>query len=470
MKKHLKYLLIGILWLCIGGLKVIAQDGQALFKSKCATCHNLDKNSIGPMLQGVKAKWIAANEQVMLYDWVKGSEALLETGASKMALAISEFSITAMPTQEVTNEEVDAILDFVDSYVAPKSEEIIDKPKEDAEVHTIPNYGKRLNLFYALIASIILFLLVINGMSKSIQSLLRSDYFKNKLRESDNSKSGGLKALMILIVMSGFFTPSIYALSFVKPNAGENMPWLIVEMADIYALVAVNIMLVGVVLYLKKIFREAMKVVNPEPEPKYVDGEVIRKMNKIMTNAVPIEEEESILLEHEYDGIHELDNNLPPWWVWMFYATIVFAIVYIFNYHILGTADLQIAEYEKEMAQSEIEVQEYLESMAMNVDESNVTLMEDEESIDKGGGIFQANCIVCHAEKGGGDIGPNLTDNTWIYGFDIATVFGTIKNGTSNGMPEHKSKLNPIQLQQVSSFILSMKEVVGKEPEGEVIK
>jgi cytochrome c oxidase cbb3-type subunit 3 len=109
--------------------------------------------------------------------------------------------------------------------------------------------------------------------------------------------------------------------------------------------------------------------------------------------------------------------------------------------------------------------------MAMNVDETNATLMVDNSDLMKGKAIFGNNCTVCHTETGGGSTGPNLTDDFWIYGPDIKTVFGVIKYGKANGMPSHESKLNPIQLQQVSSYILHLEDVSveegGKEPQGD---
>lgn len=216
-------------------------------------------------------------------------------------------------------------------------------------------------------------------------------------------------------------------------------------------------------------FMEMLRTVKPE----MVKKRSIRRrktVNKVLTDAVPVEEEASILMHHEYDGIQELDNNLPPWWVWGFYFTIGFAIVYVFNYHILGTADLQIEAYNKEIARAEKEVSEYMEKMAMNVDETNATLMTDAKDLSAGKGIFEANCSSCHLNNGAGEIGPNLTDKYWIYGYDIKEIFGTVKNGTGKGMPEHNSKLNPVQIQQVSSYVLSMDEVKGKAPDGEIIE
>ena len=97
MKKYLQYLLVGVLWINTGGLEATAQDGAAIFKSKCGACHNLDKKSIGPMLQGVKAKWAEAGESELLYDWVKNSEALLETGSSTMATEVEDNDNLPMP-------------------------------------------------------------------------------------------------------------------------------------------------------------------------------------------------------------------------------------------------------------------------------------------------------------------------------------------------------------------------------------
>ena len=116
------------------------------------------------------------------------------------------------------------------------------------------------------------------------------------------------------------------------------------------------------------------------------------------------------------------------------------------NYHVLGISELQEKAYDTEMAQSKKEINIYLKKMAMNVDETNATLLTKKSDIQSGAAIFQTNCISCHKEKGQGDVGPNLTDTYWIYGYNIKDLFNTIKKGTANGMPEHASKLNPIQI------------------------
>jgi cytochrome c oxidase cbb3-type subunit 3 len=115
-------------------------------------------------------------------------------------------------------------------------------------------------------------------------------------------------------------------------------------------------------------------------------------------------------------------------------------------------------------------VQTYLEKMAMNVDENSVTVLTEERDLAAGAGIYAANCVACHKSKGEGEIGPNLTDQHWIYGYDIKDVFKTIKYGTANGMPEHSSKFNPVQIQQVASHVLSLPETNGKAAQGDIIE
>jgi cytochrome c oxidase cbb3-type subunit 3 len=255
-------------------------------------------------------------------------------------------------------------------------------------------------------------------------------------------------------------------------EAEEGMPWLKVENSDLYAMIVVDLILISVLLYLRRMFKDFLVMARPEKAKTTVEEVVpaLKKLNKILTDVVPIEEEQAILMNHEYDGIRELDNNLPPWWVWGFYATIIFAVVYIFNYHILGTADLQAQEYNRSVAEAKKEVDAYLSKMAMNVDETSATVMTEKSDLSAGKTLFEINCIACHNPKGEGNIGPNLTDDFWIYSPDVKDIFKLVKLGNANGMPEHASKLNPIQIQQVASFVLSLPYTKGKEPQGKEFK
>lgn len=449
-----------------------AQDGEGLFKAKCNACHMLGKDGTGPNLNGVKQKWEDAGEAELLYRWVQDPEALINSGDSKLAIEVKEYSPTAMTAQEVTNEEIDAIFDFVDNYIAPVEAEapaVASDSVKEVPVTYVQNYEKNLTVFYFLLFAIIIQLIAIIILSNSTRMFVKIQNYKIKKEASKTVKT-------VLAIIGAFAamtaTSATYALEFSAPGDNPEGPWLLVEDTDLYLLVGANIVLLLLVLHFRNLFMEINAMVRPQAEvQKKLSRRKQRKMNKVLTDAVPIEEEHTILLHHEYDGIKELDNNLPPWWVWMFYGTIAFAVIYIFNYHILKTGDLQLVEYEKSIAAAQVEVNEYLDKMAMNVDESNVTLMTEPADLATGKTIFEANCILCHNPKGeGNQIGPNLTDKSWIYGYDIKDVFTSVKMGRPNGMPEHNSKLNPIQLQQVASFVLSLEKAEGREPQGDLIE
>lgn len=447
-----------------------AADGAGLFKSRCNTCHMIDKNSTGPKLQGAKQKWTDAGEGELLYKWVQNSTELISSGKSAMAKEISGFSPTAMPAQALSNEEIDAVFSYIDSYVPPveTKSEVADTTKvSDPQFAT--DYKANLSIFNWLMVLTIILIIAIIVLAGTLMTFMKSDYFKTKLKTLQNNSN-----LFILIISTGALMMSShsYALQFVGPGEGEkNGPWLLVETTDLLAMLIIDSILLVVVLYLRHLFYQMLAMVKPKKE--VVEAPVIssfKKVNQVLTAAVPIEEEHKILMEHEYDGIQELDNNLPPWWVWGFYATIVFAFIYLFNYHIFGVSDLQIKAYDKEMKVAEKEVQAYLEKMAMNVDENSVTLMTESADLAAGASTFAANCVACHKAKGEGEIGPNLTDKHWIYGYDIKDVFKTVKYGTANGMPEHSSKFNPVQIQQVASYVLSLPETKGKAAQGDIIE
>lgn len=195
--------------------------------------------------------------------------------------------------------------------------------------------------------------------------------------------------------------------------------------------------------------------------------------DKLKGKQKPIEEEHEIILDHNYDGIKELDNNLPPWWLWSFYISIVFAAIYLVRFHVIGTADLAADELEKEYAQAKIEIEEYKKTAKNLVDVNTVTLLTDASDLKAGQSIFNANCVACHMADGGGGIGPNLTDNHWILGGGIKNVFHTISEGgrSGKGMISWKSDLKPIEMAQVASYVLSLQGTTPanpKDPEGDI--
>lgn len=195
------------------------------------------------------------------------------------------------------------------------------------------------------------------------------------------------------------------------------------------------------------------------------------KINKLLSDAVPVEKEADVLLDHDYDGIKELDNNLPPWWKYGFYLTIVFALLYMVHYHVVGSGNVQLDEYNGQLAKAELQKQERLKNVAANVDENTVTILTEASDVASGKKIYVEKCMVCHGASGEGNVGPNLTDEYWIHGGSINDIFKIVKYGfPSKGMISWQGQLSPVQIQQVSSFINTLKGTNPpnpKEPQGE---
>ena len=195
--------------------------------------------------------------------------------------------------------------------------------------------------------------------------------------------------------------------------------------------------------------------------------------NKLVGTTKPIEEEGEIILDHNYDGIKELDNNLPPWWVWGFYASIVFAAIYLLRFQVFN-GPTQIDELETELAQAKLSIEEYKKTAKDLVDFNSVELLTDASDISAGKTTFETNCVACHMADGGGGIGPNLTDKYWILGGDIKHVFKTVSEGgrSGKGMIAWKAQLKPVQIAQVSSYVLSLQGTTPanpKEPQGDLL-
>lgn len=186
----------------------------------------------------------------------------------------------------------------------------------------------------------------------------------------------------------------------------------------------------------------------------------------------PVSQEAELDLGHEYDGIRELNNRLPPWWLYGFYITIIIAGIYLWRFHVSHTGPSSQQEYEREVASAKIRVDEYLKKKGESVDENNVAMLTSADDIAAGKAIFTdpAKCPACHGADGGGNnVGPNLTDNFWLYGGGIKDIFKTIKYGTSKGMRSWKDDLSPKQIAQVASYVRSLigtKPANPKEPQG----
>ena len=181
-------------------------------------------------------------------------------------------------------------------------------------------------------------------------------------------------------------------------------------------------------------------------------------------------EKDPLLLDHEVDGIRELDNQLPRWWVWLFNITILFAPFYLVYYHVLGAGDLSGTEYQKEMKQGA-----ELKNAAMGKFEASIPSLipsKDPGVVDNGRQIFLTRCAPCHRADAGGLVGPNLCDDYWIHGSNFADNVTTIWNGVpAKGMITWKNYLNPDQIKSVASYIYTLRgthPVNPKPPENTV--
>lgn len=199
-----------------------------------------------------------------------------------------------------------------------------------------------------------------------------------------------------------------------------------------------------------------------------------KKILQSWTKAKAIEEEEEIILDHNYDGIKELDNSLPPWWLYLFYATILFGVVYLVRFHVVGD-DNQAMEYEKEVAMAKAEINKFKSTSKDLITAESVTLLTDEKSLKRGKAVFNLNCASCHVQDGGGSIGPNLTDEHWILGGGIKNIFTTISEGgrAGKGMIAWNKTLKADDIAKVASYVISLQGTTPanpKAPEGEVWK
>ncbi|MBU0695297.1 MAG: c-type cytochrome [Bacteroidetes bacterium] len=179
----------------------------------------------------------------------------------------------------------------------------------------------------------------------------------------------------------------------------------------------------------------------------------------------PMSEEKDLIMEHEYDGIVELDNPTPAWFMWLFYGTIIFAFVYLLNYHVFKLGKLQDEEYVVEMKQADVAKKAFLAKSANRVDENSVKLTTDAEVLKAGSALFIQNCVACHGDHAQGIVGPNLTDEYWLHGSKIGDLFKTIKYGVPDkGMISWEKQLSPKQISEVANYIKSLKDTHPANP------
>lgn len=248
-------------------------------------------------------------------------------------------------------------------------------------------------------------------------------------------------------------------------------------MTDLFIslLLLVSLLLAGVSLLILKVIKIYVKeAIDPTPFAS-AEEKALRKLaleqaetkkpakpsllNKLM-GLRPISEEKDLVMEHTFDGIAELDNPTPAWFMVLFYGTIIFGVVYLLSYHVFGWTPLQDEEYAIELKQAE-EVKTALllkpGNAANKVNENNVELSKDAAVLQSGAALFKTACAPCHGEHGEGIVGPNLTDKYWLHGGTVKDIFKTIKYGVPDkGMIAWEKTMRPKQISELASYIISL--------------
>lgn len=265
---------------------------------------------------------------------------------------------------------------------------------------------------------------------------------------------------LVLIILS-----PILAHAGPDNNFVNNLELLLIIVIILLILVTAVILLLVIYIFnlLNLLIRREQKHVATEEDLLKLEMLKLQKQaGRWLTRSTPLSEEESIMMDHDYDGIRELNNHLPPWWKALFYITMIWGFIYLLVYHVFNWMPSSSQEFEMEIARAKAEDNIRLSQLAIGINEDNVELMLDEESLAHGAEIFKLHCVVCHAEDGGGGIGPNMTDPYWIHGGSIKNLFWVIKYGVpAKGMISWQSQLNPVEIRDVASYILSLQ---GTEP------
>lgn len=316
--------------------------------------------------------------------------------------------------------------------------------------------------FYALCLLAIVLLIYIRQLSKLFLSVVST--YSQKLKENQDKAD---KALMVITMLGMLqLIPQTSQASFVSDFLHDGFGSTAFN--AIAVIVAFELLVIIVLTSILNTFLRRRKQPAPYVEKKKVVP-ILDKLNK----SISIEQEQEIMMDHDYDGIRELDNSLPPWWKYGFYLTIVFSVVYLCYYHVFEMGALQLQELEIAEQKAAAALEEYRKYAANQVDESNVVFLTSESDIAEGKKLFtEKTCISCHGPQGGGGTGPNLTDAYWLHGGSASDIFKSIKYGIpEKGMKSWKNEITPSQMAQIVSYIHSLQgsnPPGAKEPQGEL--
>lgn len=322
----------------------------------------------------------------------------------------------------------------------------------------------------SLVSLIVILLLVIGMLAGTLSQL--GVVVKEKNRKDKAAAKNIVKTLLLLVMV--VFSTGAFAQE--AQEAAVQGPVLIsgIPENDFYLIIGTIALELIVIFALVAYIHLMLRLMRGIEEPEVSAAKVAEKnwfWDKF-NSAVSVEKEKDLMLDHDYDGIRELDNSLPPWWKYGFYLTIIIAGIYLYRFHISHQGPSSEEEFLAEMEKGEADKAAYLAKSANNVDESSVTLLVDGAAIASGKDLFVKNCAACHLADGGGSVGPNLTDDYWLHGGSIKDVFKSIKYGWQDkGMKSWKDDFSPKQMQEIASFVKSLKgthPATAKEKQGEL--
>jgi cytochrome c oxidase cbb3-type subunit 3 len=311
-------------------------------------------------------------------------------------------------------------------------------------------------LFIILLVTALVLMGIIISLSSTIKNIAETG--KEKMQKKDSN------VLNLLILLTFILPGQIFAQNIPNgPVTDMLIPPMQIGGLDSWIFVVMLVLIIVELIIIFGLIRSVQQLLiglgfQKDPELGEVKPWINWKwLDRKLTNAIPLELEATVMTDHEYDGIRELDNNLPPWWKYGFYFTILFGFVYIYNYHIAHSSPLQLQEYTSELAEADSLKKEQLKNAAASIDETNVIALLDASSLSSAKSIFIGNCANCHGQNGEGGVGPNMTDDYWIHGGGIQNIFKTIKYGVpAKGMIAWQAQLKPEAIQEVASYILTL--------------
>lgn len=316
-----------------------------------------------------------------------------------------------------------------------------------------------------LIFSLFIFVIFFVGMALWLIFLNKKqvDYIRNIPLNDNENPSNITKIMTWLMIMATFSISTMNAQNTVSSTVAP-INQIFFE-GTLVALVIICIILALSTLFVSfQLFGIIHKTIATEDEKDL-------SLWQILLGIKPISKEKDLMLPEKYDNIAELNNPVPAWFNALFGGTVAFAVVYMMIYFVWNVGDFQETEYDKEVQYAAIQQEAYLKQIASLIDEKNVKKTTDKKALAEGAKVFNTNCASCHGKKLEGGVGPNLTDEYWLHGGDINGVFVSIKKGIpTKGMIAWEKKLNPLQIQNLASYVLSMqgtKPANAKEPQGE---